>query len=159
MGVVSKPGVKIPEMQGIIFGHEFCGVILDHGPKTEKPLKAGTRVVATGYLNIEIGFQIAGFSPVVPGGFAEQMILTEKLLLPVPNGLADMHAAMTEPFAVGEHAVAGSGAGPDTINMVIGCSPVGLAIIASLKARGLGPIIASDYSPARRAIAEPRCCA
>jgi threonine dehydrogenase-like Zn-dependent dehydrogenase len=31
---------------------------------------------------------------------------------------------------------------------------VGLAVIASLKARGLGPVIAADYSPERRAAAE-----
>jgi threonine dehydrogenase-like Zn-dependent dehydrogenase len=37
--------------------------------------------------------------------------------------------------------------------MVIGCGPVGLAVIASLKARGLGPIVACDYSPERRAAA------
>jgi threonine dehydrogenase-like Zn-dependent dehydrogenase len=154
MAAVGKPGLKVPEIQGIIFGHEFCGEILDHGPGTEKRLKAGTRIVAPGYVDTAIGFQTAGFSTVVPGGFAEQMILTERLLLPVPNGLSAMHAAMTEPFAVGEHAVAESDAGPDTINMVIGCGPVGLAVIASLKARGLGPIVASDYSPARRAIAE-----
>jgi len=38
--------------------------------------------------------------------------------------------------------------------MVIGCGPVGLAVIASLKARGLGPVIAADFSAERRAAAE-----
>ena len=38
--------------------------------------------------------------------------------------------------------------------MVIGCGPVGLAVIASLKARGLGPIVACDFSAERRAAAE-----
>ena len=37
--------------------------------------------------------------------------------------------------------------------MVVGCGPVGLAVIAALKARGLGPIIACDFSPERRAAA------
>jgi len=81
-------------------------------------------------------------------------VLTQDLLLPVPNGLSDQQAAMTEPFAVGERAVAKSSADRDTINMVIGCGPVGLAVIAALKVRGLGPIVAADFSPARRAIAE-----
>ncbi|AIT81496.1 zinc-binding dehydrogenase [Novosphingobium pentaromativorans] len=155
MTVAGKPGAQVPpEIPNIIFGHEFCGEILDHGPNTEKRLKAGTKVVAIGFVNTPMGLQSAGFSPIVPGGFAEQMILTERLLLPVTNGLSDAQAAMTEPFAVGEHAVARSAAGPDTINLVVGCGPVGLAVIAALKARGWGPIIASDYSPARRAIAE-----
>src|SRR6476659_207081 len=40
------------------------------------------------------------------------------------------------------------------VPLVIGCGPVGLAVIAALKLRGLYPIIAADYSPARRALAE-----
>ena len=35
-----------------------------------------------------------------------------------------------------------------------GCGPVGLAVIAALKIEGIGPIIASDFSPMRRAMAE-----
>jgi threonine dehydrogenase-like Zn-dependent dehydrogenase len=155
MVTVGKPDAReIPEIPNIIFGHEFCGEVLDHGPNTDKRVKAGSRVVAIGFVDTPMGIQSAGFSPIVPGGFAEQMILTEKLLLPVPNGLSDAQASMTEPFAVGEHAVARSAAGPDTINMIVGCGPVGLAVLAALKARGWGPIIASDYSTARRAIAE-----
>ena len=34
------------------------------------------------------------------------MLLSEALLLEVPNGLAPEHAALTEPLAVGVHAVA-----------------------------------------------------
>ena len=37
---------------------------------------------------------------------------------------------------------------------MIGCGPVGLAVIAALKLKGLHPIVAADYSPARRALAE-----
>ena len=37
---------------------------------------------------------------------------------------------------------------------MIGCGPVGLAVIAALKIRGLHPIVAADYSPVRRALAE-----
>jgi threonine dehydrogenase-like Zn-dependent dehydrogenase len=40
------------------------------------------------------------------------------------------------------------------VPLVIGCGPVGLAVIAALKIRGLHPIVAADYSPARRAMAE-----
>ena len=35
----------------------------------------------------------------------------------------------------------------DQVLLVVGCGPVGLAVIASLKARGHGPVIASDFSP------------
>ena len=37
--------------------------------------------------------------------------------------------------------------------LVIGCGPVDLAVIASLKLQDVHPIIAADFSPARRALA------
>lgn len=138
----------------IVFGHEFAAEILDHGPGTQGTLKAGTRVVSMPIAMRPDGFEAVGYSNLYPGGYGERMVLSEALLLPVPNGLSDVQAAMTEPFAVGEHAVAMSAAAGDTVNLVIGCGPVGLAVIAALKSRGLGPVIASDFSPARRAVAE-----
>ena len=39
------------------------------------------------------------------GGYAERMLLSAPLLLPIPNGLDPRHAALTEPMAVGLHAV------------------------------------------------------
>src|SRR5262249_16507329 len=71
----------------------------------------------------------------------------------VPNGLSAEHAALTEPVAVGWHAVQFARLGSDDVPLVIGCGPVGLAVIASLKIEGAHPIIASDFSPARRALA------
>jgi len=153
LGKRSGEPTTIDPARDIVFGHEFCAEILDHGPGTEKRLAAGTRIVSMPVVIGPHGFEGVGYSNTYPGGFAEAMVLTEALLLPVPNGLDTMAAAMTEPFAVGEHAVAESDAGPGTVNLVIGCGPVGLAVIAALKARRLGPIIASDYSPARRRIA------
>jgi len=38
--------------------------------------------------------------------------------------------------------------------VVLGCGPVGLAVIAALKVKGIEPIVAADFSPARRALAE-----
>jgi threonine dehydrogenase-like Zn-dependent dehydrogenase len=82
------------------------------------------------------------------------MLLSEALLLEVPNGLAAEHAALTEPLAVGVHAVAKANVRGDEVPLVIGCGPVGLAVIAALKLKGLHPIVAADYSPARRALAQ-----
>src|SRR3979411_3352261 len=82
------------------------------------------------------------------------MLLSEMLVLEVANVLAAEHAALTEPLAVGVHAVAKANIRGDEVPLVIGCGPVGLAVIAALKLRGLHPIVASDYSPARRALAE-----
>lgn len=138
-----------------VFGHEFCAEILEHGPGTTGALKAGTRIVSVpATLTPAGGVELLGFSNTLPGGFAEQMILSEAMLLPVPNGLPTDKAVLTEPFAVGAHAVAKARLEPDSVALVVGCGPVGLAVIAGLKARGHGPVIAADYSPRRRRAAE-----
>jgi threonine dehydrogenase-like Zn-dependent dehydrogenase len=99
------------------------------------------------------GRQTIGYSNDHPGGYAESMRLTEALLLEVPNGLATEHAALTEPMAVGLHAVNKARLEPRDAALVIGCGPVGLAVIAALKLRGVRPIVAADFSPRRRALA------
>ena len=138
-----------------VFGHEFCAEILEHGPGTTGALKAGTRIVSVpATLTPAGGVELLGFSNTLPGGFAERMILSEAMLLPVPNGLPTDKAALTEPFAVGAHAVAKARLEPDSVALVVGCGPVGLAVIAGLKARGHGPVVAADYSPRRRRAAE-----
>jgi threonine dehydrogenase-like Zn-dependent dehydrogenase len=81
------------------------------------------------------------------------MRLTESLLLPVPNGLVTEHAALTEPMAVGLHAVAKARLEPDDAPLVIGCGPVGLAVIAALRLHGARPIVAADFSARRRELA------
>ena len=137
-----------------VFGHEFCCEVIDYGPGADRRFKPGTRVVSMPLLVTPSGMEGVGLSSLTPGGFAQTLLLTDGLLHEVPNGLSSEHAALTEPLAVGEHAVAKSGAERDHVFMVIGCGPVGLAVIAALKARGLGPVIASDFSEERRAAAE-----
>jgi threonine dehydrogenase-like Zn-dependent dehydrogenase len=133
-----------------VFGHEFCCEVLEGGGA----FKAGDIVVSMPVLISPAGGATIGYSSDIPGAFAETILISEMLTLPVPNGLAPEHAALTEPLAVGEHAVAMADPQADHVFLVIGCGPVGLAVIASLKVRGLGPVVAADYSAERRAAAE-----
>jgi threonine dehydrogenase-like Zn-dependent dehydrogenase len=153
---VEKMGRESGMLKGrdTVFGHEFCCEVVEYGSGADKRFKPGARVVSMPALMTASGLQTVGLSSLTPGGFAQNILLMDSLLHEVPNGLSSEHAALTEPLAVGEHAVAKSGAGPDHVFMVVGCGPVGLAVIAALKARGLGPVIASDFSPERRAAAE-----
>lgn len=137
----------------VVFGHEYCAEVIEHGPGGGR-FKAGTRVVAMPVSFDAQGFEAIGYSNRYPGGFAEYMALMEPMLLEVPNGLASEHAALTEPMAVGAHAVAESAMEKGSVALVVGCGPVGLAVIASLKAKGFGPILAADYSARRRTAAE-----
>ena len=137
-----------------VFGHEFCCEVIEDGPGAPGRFKAGTRVVSMPGVVTASGFETVGYSSRLPGGFAQSLVLTEMMLHAVPNGLSSAHAALTEPLAVGEHAVAKGEPAADQVFMVVGCGPVGLAVIASLKARGLGPVIASDFSLERREAAQ-----
>jgi threonine dehydrogenase-like Zn-dependent dehydrogenase len=138
----------------IVFGHEFVCEVIDHGPQTTKAVKSGTRVCSIPVMRIADGITGVGYSNDFPGGYGERMVLTEPFLIPVPNGLSTDHAALTEPLAVGVHAVEMARIKGDEVPLVIGCGPVGLAVIAALKLKKIGPIVAADYSPTRRQLAQ-----
>jgi threonine dehydrogenase-like Zn-dependent dehydrogenase len=57
-------------------------------------------------------------------------------------------------MAVAWHAVRRGEVGKRTVAIVIGCGPVGLGVILMLKAKGVRTVVASDYSPGRRALAK-----
>ena len=139
--------------QSVVFGHEFCGEVIDHGPKTRKAPKAGTPVVALPLLRRGKDVHTVGLSAKAPGAYAERLVVEQSLALPVPNGLPVEHAALTEPMAVGWHAVRRSEISKGQVAIVIGCGPIGLAVILMLKAHGVRTVIASDFSPGRRALA------
>ncbi|MGZ8708709.1 MAG: zinc-binding dehydrogenase, partial [Thermoanaerobaculia bacterium] len=137
----------------IVFGHEFCGEVAEYGPGCRRRKAAGTPVVALPLLRGSKGVDALGFSVHAPGAYAEQMLVSESLMMPVPNGLAPEVAALTEPMTVAWHAVRRGEVDKRTVAIVIGCGPVGLGVILMLKAKGVETIVASDYSPGRRALA------
>src|SRR3712207_5033084 len=57
-------------------------------------------------------------------------------------------------MAVALHAVRRGEVGKRQPAVVIGCGPVGLGVILMLKARGVRTVVASDFSPGRRALAK-----
>ncbi len=138
----------------VVFGHEFCCEVLDYGPGCDRRLRPGTRVVAQPMVKSARGVHLAGYDQHFNGGYAERMLLQEMALVPVPNGLGAEMAALTEPMAVGLHAVRRGELKRKDVAIVIGCGPVGLATICMLKARGVNTIIASDFSPGRRVLAQ-----
>ena len=142
-----------PDLSRDVFmGHEFCGTVLDLGPGTDGPAP-GTVVTSVPIMVTATGIQDLAYTNLRPCGYSERMLLSSLLTLPVPNGLPATHAALTEPMAVGLHAVNRSGLQAGDGAVVVGCGPVGLAVIAALELLGVGPIVAADFSPARRALA------
>jgi len=137
----------------VVMGHEFCAEIVEHGPGTTRALPVGTRVCSRPVLMRDTGPQTIGYSNDHPGGYGEYMRLTEALLLEVPRALPADQAALTEPMAVGVHAVQKARLEPTEAPLVVGCGPVGLAVIAALRLAKAEPIVAADFSARRRALA------
>src|SRR6516162_5977709 len=146
-------GDNIIDLSSDVFmGHEFSAEVLETGPDTDAPA-AGTLVTSIPVLLSATGFAPLVSSNTVLGGYAERMLLSAPLLLKVPNGLDAEHAALTEPMAVGLHAVNKSNIQRGETALVLGCGPIGIAIIAALARRGVETIVASDFSPKRRELA------
>lgn len=136
----------------IVLGHEFSGIVTERGRGSR--LAEGTAVVSFPLLRRGKEVHTTGLSVHAPGAYAEKVLVQDALTLPVPNGLPTDLAALTEPMAVGLHAVRRSEVGNGQVAIVIGCGPVGLSVISMLKAQGVKTVVASDFSPGRRALAE-----
>lgn len=142
--------------QRVVFGHEFSGEVAEYGPKCRKKTPTGSPVVAMPLLRRAGEVNAIGLSVDAPGAYAEQLVVEESLMLAVPNGLSPELGALTEPMAIGWHAVRRGEVKKGTVAVVIGCGPIGLAVICMLKAHGVRTVIASDFSRGRRALAT-RC--
>ncbi|MFC8228864.1 zinc-binding dehydrogenase [Streptomyces sp. NPDC057287] len=140
----------------VVLGHEIYGEVVDHGPWDARRIRPGTPVVSVPLVRRGRQVDGVGLSAHAPGGYAEYVVVQEALTLPVPNGLPADLAVLTEPMAVAWHAVNRGEVTRGDVAIVLGCGPVGLAVISVLKARGVGTVIASDYSGGRRTLAE-RC--
>lgn len=145
-------GGEIDFDRPVYMGHEFCCEILEYGPETVGPAP-GTAVVSMPALLSMSGVSQLAYTNDYPAGYSEMMLLSAPLLLDVPNGLDPKLAALTEPMAVGVHAVNKSGIAPGQAALVLGCGPVGLACIAALRRHGVETIVAADFSATRRSLA------
>jgi threonine dehydrogenase-like Zn-dependent dehydrogenase len=139
--------------QRVVFGHEFVGEVVDYGSKSAKKIAVGTPVVAMPLVRRDREMHAIGLSASAPGAYAEQVVAEESLMFALPNGLSPDVGVLTEPMAVGWHAVRRAEIKKNDVAIVIGCGPVGLAVICMLKAQGVRTIVASDFSPGRRQLA------
>jgi threonine dehydrogenase-like Zn-dependent dehydrogenase len=145
-------GMTVDLDRDVFMGHEFSAEILEAGPDTDT-YPAGTLITSIPVLISGNNIEPIVYSNQTLGGYAERMLLSAPLLLRIPNGLDPRHAALTEPTAVGLHAVNKSGVQPGETALVLGCGPIGIAIVAALRARGVETIVAADFSAKRRELA------
>ena len=129
----------------VIMGHEFCGRVVAIGPGTAGVVEPGDRVTSVP--------PHGAFSTEYSGAYAEFMLINEHQALKVPGHVTAELAAMTEPMAVGRHAVNAARFRGGEPAIVYGCGPIGLAVVAHLRAAGAGLIVASDPAASRRRLA------
>lgn len=139
--------------QEVVFGHEFCGVVVEYGPGRSSKVPVASPVVALPLRRHGRGIHPIGLSASAPGAYAQQVVVEAAFMLPVPNGLSPDVAVLTEPLAIGRHAVQRAEIRKKDAALVIGCGPVGLAVICMLQAEGVETIVASDFSAGRRQLA------
>ena len=135
-------------------GHEWAGVVDELGSETWR-LKKGDRVISdTAYSCGECEHCLAGdyhmcvrnraigtIKDCWPGGFAEYMLMPERLCYKVPDNVGLDEAALVEPASIGFYGLDRSPLGPGKTLLVIGTGPIGLGGMACAKATGCGRTI------------------
>ncbi|MEM7274981.1 MAG: zinc-binding dehydrogenase [Actinomycetota bacterium] len=139
--------------QDLVMGHELAVEVLEVGPGVTGVKPGLTAAAMPAVPTADGGRAVLGYDNQYPGGYAERVLVDPMAHIPVPNGLDPTIAALTEPMAVGLHAVNQSSITRGQAAIVVGAGPVGLAVIAALAIAGAEPIIASDLSPRRRDLA------
>ncbi len=123
-------------------------------------LAAGTRVAAgagvwcgtcrwcaDGRTNLCASYWTAGLS--ADGGLAERVTVPAKMLVTLPDGLADDDAALAQPLAVAMHAVDRAGVRPGDVVVVHGVGAIGSFVVAGAVAAGAARVVAVDVDPGR----------
>jgi len=133
----------------LVLGHEFAGVIETGARRGERvvadPAHACRRcaVCSSGRDHLCMDTRFAGLSP-IDGALRQTMAWPEHLLFRLPDSIGDEEAPLLEVLGIALHALdlgevrAGMRVG------VYGTGPVGLMIVAALRARGVREIVATD---------------
>lgn len=148
--------------QGLVMGHEFCGVITDNGAR--KDLKIGDRVTALpispcGHCSacltgnpqfcLETWTNAIGLSLTNPGAYTKKTSIRPDMVIKVPDNITDDEVAMVEPTAVGLHAVHLADIKVGAKVLVIGGGIIGLVSAMFAKKEGASYVAVSETNKAR----------
>lgn len=153
------PYTKYPITQG----HEVSGCIAALGEGVEG-LKVGQKVTIEpqvfcgkcypcthGKYNLCESLKVMGFQ--TTGTASEYFAVDRSKVDPLPDGMDYNEGAMLEPLAVTVHAAKRAGDVRGLNICVLGCGPIGILLIQSLKAFGAAKILATDVSDYRLELA------
>ena len=144
-----------PYIQGMIWGHEFSGEIVEIGSAVRK-FKVGQKVTACPALycgkcdSCKKGKyaqcnKLSVIGAYRPGAFSEYIVMPEKNVVNVPDSISFDAAAVIEPSCVAVHGFYNAGGlmAGDTV-AILGCGTVGTMSIQWAKIMGAKRIIAID---------------
>ncbi len=145
---------------GAILGHEWSGIVAS--APSGSGWSSGDRVVGNSSPGCGVCRPCRRGRPSVclerpsadylgyRGAFCRYKTVAAEGLIRLPDALPTRVAALTEPTAIALHAVGLGGVGPDDRVLVTGAGPVGLLIIAVLRAQGISDVTVSEPSAVRR---------
>jgi L-iditol 2-dehydrogenase len=87
------------------------------------------------------------------GAFADYVVVPQRILYRVPEGLSLEHAALVEPYAIALHAVRLHRPVLNENVLVVGAGMIGLALTQALRHSGCGQLLVVDVSPERLELA------
>jgi len=139
----------------LVLGHEGAGVIAG-GPRRGERVAIDPaipcetcRACRDGYRNLCYRIRFSGHGE-TDGMMREVMSWPSELLRPLPDGVSDADGAMLEPLGVAIHSVDLGHLPFGGTASVIGCGPIGLLLIAVLKAAGASSVLAIEPLAHRR---------
>ena len=145
-----------------VAGHEIAGIVAEVGEGVTG-LETGTPVVVEPFMSCGLCYpcrigksnccsklQIIGIHR--PGGYADFVVAPQALIHRVPAGLSLSFASFAEPVAIGVQACRRGKVAAGDLVLILGCGPIGLALIEVATARG-ARVLAADVLPARREFA------
>lgn len=146
----------------VTLGHEFSGTITEIGPDVTG-FEIGQRCAVQPTLfcghcvacdtSAENVCHTGGFVGLSGGGggLSEAVCVNATHVFPLPDNLTMEMGALVEPLSVAWHAVtAAPEIKPDSVVLIIGGGPIGLATILCLKAKGVMNIIVSEVAASRQ---------
>jgi threonine dehydrogenase-like Zn-dependent dehydrogenase len=137
----------------VTLGHEIGGITGDGTPVAIEPLSPCETcdMCMQGDYNLCRDSSMMIFGVGRNGGMAEEIVVPERALVPLPAGVDPTDAALVEPLAVLVHAYRRSNVTPDMRVAVIGGGTIGLCAVAVGKALGCEVALMARHDAQRAA--------
>lgn len=143
---------EVPKLP-VVIGHEFAGVVAEGGAGVKAA--PGARVAVYPILwcgqcascrrqVYECCTAYSYHGSRTDGGFREYVVTRPENLVPVADGVTDAEAAMSEPAAVGVHALNRAGLRKGETVAILGAGTIGLIAAQAARARGAATVVVLD---------------